>query len=304
MCDLARAVTRRWPWKLATNASGPALAVARTTHRVDRASGMTLKSRRTRLLPGRADVAPWIENRSALSIARQAPAPAATRSGRTVRAGAPTCGSSPRRPCSATSSLRRLELNEAIARILARFEVWQADEVPLSVTLLACGLAWYAWRRRREVQAQLALHERAERRIAELLARNRELSQPAHLAAGERSPGAGARAARRARPDLHRDPDRDRVPARLPGRRSRRHPRRRRARRQRGARLVRVGARDAAPAAAGEPRFARPRSRVAGAVRSVGGANRRRLRFQVEGIARATWATASTSRSIASPRRP
>ena len=70
-----------------------------------------------------------------------------------------------------------LELNEAIARHLARFEVWQADEVPLSVTFLACGLAWYAWRRRREIQAQLALHERAERRISDLLARNRELSQ-------------------------------------------------------------------------------------------------------------------------------
>lgn len=70
-----------------------------------------------------------------------------------------------------------LELNEAIARSLARFEVWQADEVPLSITILACGLAWYAWRRRRESQAQLALHERAERRIADLLARNRELSQ-------------------------------------------------------------------------------------------------------------------------------
>jgi glucose-6-phosphate-specific signal transduction histidine kinase len=70
-----------------------------------------------------------------------------------------------------------LELNEAIARSLARFEVWQADEVPLSITFLACGLAWYAWRRRRESQAQLALHERAEQRIADLLARNRELSQ-------------------------------------------------------------------------------------------------------------------------------
>jgi glucose-6-phosphate-specific signal transduction histidine kinase len=69
------------------------------------------------------------------------------------------------------------ELNEGIARSLARFEVWQADEVPLSVTFLASGLAWYAWRRRREIQVQLALHERAERRIAELLARNRELSQ-------------------------------------------------------------------------------------------------------------------------------
>ena len=99
---------------------------------------------------------------------------------RVVRAGldgAPTCGLSPRQPCACYVISSALELNEAIARHLARFEVWQADEVPLSVTFLACGLAWYAWRRRREIQAQLALHERAERRISDLLARNRELSQ-------------------------------------------------------------------------------------------------------------------------------
>src|SRR4029079_19752647 len=63
-----------------------------------------------------------------------------------------------------------LELNELIARSLARFEVWQADEVPLSLTLFACGLAWYARRRRREIQAQLALRQRAEQRISDLLA--------------------------------------------------------------------------------------------------------------------------------------
>jgi len=77
--------------------------------------------------------------------------------------------------CYAISSA--LDLNELIARGLARFEVWQADEVPLSFTLFACGLAWYAWRRRREVQTQLVLRNRAERRILDLLARNRELSQ-------------------------------------------------------------------------------------------------------------------------------
>jgi len=69
------------------------------------------------------------------------------------------------------------ELNELIARSLARFEVWQADEVPLSITFFACGLAWYAWRRRREIQAQLALRQRAEQRISDLLVRNRELAQ-------------------------------------------------------------------------------------------------------------------------------
>lgn len=68
------------------------------------------------------------------------------------------------------------ELQETVSRRLARLERWQADELPLTLTVLACGLAWYAWRRRREVQAELALREQAEARVNELLARNRELA--------------------------------------------------------------------------------------------------------------------------------
>jgi two-component system sensor histidine kinase UhpB len=69
------------------------------------------------------------------------------------------------------------ELQESLSHRLARFESWQADELPLSVTVLACGLAWYALRRRREAEAQLALREQAEARVADLLVHNRELAQ-------------------------------------------------------------------------------------------------------------------------------
>ncbi len=69
------------------------------------------------------------------------------------------------------------ELQESLSRRLARLEYWQADELPLSLTVLACGLAWYALRRRRESQAQLVLRAQAEARVAELLAHNRELAR-------------------------------------------------------------------------------------------------------------------------------
>lgn len=70
-----------------------------------------------------------------------------------------------------------LDLQESLAHRLARFETWQADEMPLSLTVLACGLAWYALRRRREIQAQLDLRIQAEAQYADLLAHNRELAQ-------------------------------------------------------------------------------------------------------------------------------
>ena len=70
-----------------------------------------------------------------------------------------------------------LELQETLAQRLARLERWQVDELPLTLTVLACGLAWYALRRRREVQAQLVLRAQAESRIADLLEHNRELAR-------------------------------------------------------------------------------------------------------------------------------
>ena len=70
-----------------------------------------------------------------------------------------------------------LELHESLSDRLARLENWQADELPLSVTVLAFGLAWYALRRRHETKVQLALTERAEARSADLLRHNRELAR-------------------------------------------------------------------------------------------------------------------------------
>jgi signal transduction histidine kinase len=70
-----------------------------------------------------------------------------------------------------------LDLQESLTHRLARFETWNADEVPLSLLALACGLIWFATRRRRELQAQLDLREMAEARIADLLAHKRELAQ-------------------------------------------------------------------------------------------------------------------------------
>jgi two-component system sensor histidine kinase UhpB len=70
-----------------------------------------------------------------------------------------------------------LELQESLAHRLARFERWQVDELPFSLTVLAAGLAWYALRRRRELQAQLDLRAAAELRIAELLEHKRQLAR-------------------------------------------------------------------------------------------------------------------------------
>ena len=70
-----------------------------------------------------------------------------------------------------------LELNEWLSAILASEERWQLDELPLTATVFAFGLAWYALRRRREADLELRLREQAEAHAAELLVRNRELAQ-------------------------------------------------------------------------------------------------------------------------------
>ena len=77
--------------------------------------------------------------------------------------------------CYAVSSA--LEINEALSRWLAGYERWQADELPLSLTVLAAGLAWFAWRRRREALAELRLREQAETRVHDVLMHNRELAR-------------------------------------------------------------------------------------------------------------------------------
>ena len=70
-----------------------------------------------------------------------------------------------------------LELHERYFAVLARYERWQADELPLSLLVLACGMAWFAFRRRRDAQDELRRREQAEAHVSALLAHNRELSQ-------------------------------------------------------------------------------------------------------------------------------
>lgn len=69
------------------------------------------------------------------------------------------------------------ELTELFFGKLAKYERWQIDELPLTVTVLAIGLTWYAFRRRREARVELHRRVQAEARIADLLAHNRELSR-------------------------------------------------------------------------------------------------------------------------------
>lgn len=69
------------------------------------------------------------------------------------------------------------ELHERWFGWLARHERWQADEIPLALLVLASGMAWYAFRRRREARRALDGRARAQREADALLARNRELAQ-------------------------------------------------------------------------------------------------------------------------------
>ena len=77
--------------------------------------------------------------------------------------------------CYALSSA--IDLSERVDRWLARSEGWQADELPLTLTVLAAALTWFAWRRRNETLAELRLRESAEARVQGLLAHNRELAR-------------------------------------------------------------------------------------------------------------------------------
>lgn len=69
------------------------------------------------------------------------------------------------------------ELSERVQGWVAPYEHWQVDELLLSLTVLACGLAWYALRRARDARAQLRLREEAEAQARELLTLNRELAR-------------------------------------------------------------------------------------------------------------------------------
>ena len=71
----------------------------------------------------------------------------------------------------------RLDLVERFLRFTGRLERWQADELIFALTAFALGLSWYALRRWREARVASQGHQRAEQRVGELLAHNRELAQ-------------------------------------------------------------------------------------------------------------------------------
>lgn len=70
-----------------------------------------------------------------------------------------------------------LELSERVVRWGSGYESWQLDELPLTLLVLSIGLAWFAFRRVAEARREVFERVRAEAQVAELLARNRELSQ-------------------------------------------------------------------------------------------------------------------------------
>lgn len=70
-----------------------------------------------------------------------------------------------------------LELSERVASLTGGYESWQLDELPLTLLVLALGLAWFVARRMRELRAALAAQARAEAASTALLQQNQALAQ-------------------------------------------------------------------------------------------------------------------------------
>jgi two-component system sensor histidine kinase UhpB len=70
----------------------------------------------------------------------------------------------------------RFELHETFSGWVSRYERWQLDELPVTLLALASALAWFALRRWRQATAEIERRAAAERRIAQLAARNRDLA--------------------------------------------------------------------------------------------------------------------------------
>jgi two-component system sensor histidine kinase UhpB len=71
----------------------------------------------------------------------------------------------------------QLELSEKLTAFFIRHESWQLDEWPLSLLVFSLGLCWFAFRRAHEAHRALTERQSADEQVAELLRRNRDLSQ-------------------------------------------------------------------------------------------------------------------------------
>ena len=70
-----------------------------------------------------------------------------------------------------------LELSETVLAWTRPHERFQLDELPGILLFLAVALAWNAWRRMGEAQAELKLRQGTEARLREALVQNRELAR-------------------------------------------------------------------------------------------------------------------------------
>jgi signal transduction histidine kinase len=72
-----------------------------------------------------------------------------------------------------------LDLSESLSRWTLAREWLQLDEVPQILLVLSGLLSWFAWRRMREIKAELARRRTAESDLATALAENRRLGHQA-----------------------------------------------------------------------------------------------------------------------------
>jgi two-component system sensor histidine kinase UhpB len=70
-----------------------------------------------------------------------------------------------------------IDLSETLFAFTRGWEHLQIDELPITLLVLAAGLAWFSWRRYREMRAELTAREAAESRLALLLQDHRRLTQ-------------------------------------------------------------------------------------------------------------------------------
>ena len=71
----------------------------------------------------------------------------------------------------------QLDVSELLASFFKRHESLQLDEWLLSLLVFSIGLCWFAFRRNAETDSALSERIAAEKKVAELLRRNRDLSQ-------------------------------------------------------------------------------------------------------------------------------